>query len=139
MRHVDVLIVGAGHAGAQAAIALRQNKYEGSICVIGEEPEFPYERPPLSKEYFAGDKVFERILIRPVAFWGERNIEMMTGVRVTAVDPVAHTVEAMGETVGYGSLIWATGGKPRELPLGGHVLGGVHTCLLYTSPSPRDS
>ncbi|WP_380926115.1 NAD(P)/FAD-dependent oxidoreductase [Sphingomonas leidyi] len=123
----DVLIAGAGHAGAQAAIALRQNKFEGSIGVIGDEPELPYERPPLSKEYFAGDKPFERILIRPVAFWGERQIEMITGVRVTAVDPAAHTVEAMGETVGYGSLIWAAGGKPRELPCGGHHLTGIHT------------
>ncbi len=127
MKRYDVLIVGAGHAGAQAAIALRQNKFEGSVAVIGDEPEFPYERPPLSKEYFAGEKGFERILIRPAGFWGERDIEMITGVRVTAVHPVAHTVEAMGETIGYGALIWAAGGKPRLLPSGGHELGGVHT------------
>ncbi|NNC72404.1 MAG: FAD-dependent oxidoreductase, partial [Sphingomonadaceae bacterium] len=49
----DVAIVGAGHGGAQAAIMLRQSKFEGSIALIGDEPEFPYERPPLSKEYFA--------------------------------------------------------------------------------------
>lgn len=127
MKAYDVLIVGAGHAGAQAAIALRQNKFTGSIGVIGDEPEFPYERPPLSKEYLAGEKAFERILIRPTAFWGERDIEMVLGARVTAVDPVARTVEAMGETIGYGSLIWAAGGKPRLLPTGGHELGGVHT------------
>ncbi len=70
MTHYDVLIVGAGHGGAQAAIALRQNKFAGSIAMIGDEPELPYERPPLSKEYLAGDKAFERILIRPAAFWG---------------------------------------------------------------------
>ena len=127
MKRYDVLIVGAGHAGAQAAIALRQNKFEGSIGVIGDEPEFPYERPPLSKEYFAGEKAFERILIRPAAFWAERNIEMRLGVRVSSVDPVAHSVEAGGETIGYGSLIWATGGKPRELPCGGHHLADIHT------------
>jgi 3-phenylpropionate/trans-cinnamate dioxygenase ferredoxin reductase subunit len=49
----DVVIVGAGHGGAQAAIALRQNGFAGSILVIGREPEYPYERPPLSKEYLA--------------------------------------------------------------------------------------
>ena len=63
----DVVIVGAGHGGAQAAIALRQNGFAGSIRVIGREPELPYERPPLSKEYLARDKSFERITIRPAA------------------------------------------------------------------------
>ena len=128
MKHFDVLIAGAGHAGAQAAIALRQNRFEGSVGVIGDEPEFPYERPPLSKEYFAGDKAFERIMIRPAAFWPERDIEMLLGRRVISVDPVAHSVSIRGDgEVGYGSLIWATGGKPRELPCGGHHLVGIHT------------
>ena len=72
----DVLIVGAGHAGAQAAISLRQLGFEGSIGMIGDEKDPPYERPPLSKEYFAGDKPFERILIRPAAFWEERKIDI---------------------------------------------------------------
>ena len=71
--HYDVVIVGAGHGGAQAAIALRAAKFAGSIAMVGDEPELPYERPPLSKEYLAGDKPFERILIRPPAFWGERD------------------------------------------------------------------
>src|SRR5690554_2536011 len=73
----DVIIIGAGHSGAQAAIALRQQKFEGSIAIIGEEPEFPYERPPLSKEYFAGIKPFERILIRPEQYWTDQDITMI--------------------------------------------------------------
>ena len=68
----DVLIVGGGHGGAQAAIALRQAKFAGTIAIVGDEPELPYERPPLSKEYLAGEKSFERLLIRPAAFWSER-------------------------------------------------------------------
>ena len=64
MDHYDVLIVGAGHAGAQAAISLRQLGFEGRVGMIGDEKDPPYERPPLSKEYFAGEKSFERILIR---------------------------------------------------------------------------
>ena len=128
MSSYDVVIVGAGHGGAQAAIALRQAKFDGTIAVIGAEPELPYERPPLSKEYLAGDKAFDRILIRPAAFWQERGVEMLLGREVTAVDASAHTVTtADGERIGYRHLIWATGGSPRRLICAGHDLAGVHT------------
>ena len=68
MLQYDVLIVGGGHGGAQAAIALRQAKFEGSIAIVSAEKEYPYERPPLSKDYLAGEKTFERIMIRPEKF-----------------------------------------------------------------------
>jgi 3-phenylpropionate/trans-cinnamate dioxygenase ferredoxin reductase subunit len=124
----DIVIVGAGHAGAQAAIALRQRKFAGSIAILGEEPELPYERPPLSKDYLAGDKPFERLLIRPAAFWAERAIDMLLGHRVVAVDPAVRTVTtADGAVVGYGELIWATGGHARRLSCAGHDLAGVHS------------
>ena len=71
MKQFDVVIVGAGHGGAQAAIALRQQKFGGTIALIGDEPDYPYERPPLSKDYLAGEKPFERIMIRPPAFWAD--------------------------------------------------------------------
>ncbi|MFD1950761.1 NAD(P)/FAD-dependent oxidoreductase [Sphingomonas arantia] len=123
----DVLIVGAGHAGTQAAIALRQRDYAGSIALLGDEPELPYERPPLSKDYLAGDKPFERILIRPESFYAARDITLLPGRRVVAVDPVGHRVTlADGGTVGYGTLVWATGGQPRRLSCSGHALAGVH-------------
>lgn len=123
----DVLIVGAGHGGAQAAIALRGRGYAGSICLLGDEPELPYERPPLSKEYLSGDKPFERILIRPAAFWIERDVTLRLGERVDAVDPDARRVSLSdGRTIGYGALIWATGGTPRRLSCKGHDLRGVH-------------
>nr|MDQ2879579.1 FAD-dependent oxidoreductase [Pseudomonadota bacterium] len=123
----DILIVGAGHGGAQAAIALRQHRFGGTIGIIGDEPEPPYERPPLSKEYLAGEKPFERILIRPAAFWGEREIDLLLGQRVERVDPAAHRVTtADGATIGYGQMIWATGGAPRRLTCAGHHLAGVH-------------
>jgi 3-phenylpropionate/trans-cinnamate dioxygenase ferredoxin reductase subunit len=124
---MDIAIVGAGHGGAQAAIMLRQQKFEGSIALIGDEPEFPYERPPLSKEYFAGEKAFERIMIRPEKFWAERDVTMMLGRRVAAVDAEAHRlIFANGATLEYGKLIWATGGTPRALPVPGAELEGVH-------------
>ena len=126
MASYDVLIVGAGHGGAQAAILLRQAGFEGSVAMIGDEKEPPYERPPLSKEYMAGDKPFERILIRPAQFWAERNVDMLLGKRVTRIDPVARTVSVGDdETIGYGKLIWATGGSPRLLTCPGADADGI--------------
>ena len=122
----DVVIVGAGHGGAQAAIMLRTQKFTGSIAIIGEEPELPYERPPLSKEYFAGEKEFERIQLRPAKYWDEREVTMLLGKRVVSVDPAGHHVTTDdGETIGYSKLVWATGGSPRMLPIPGGGLPGV--------------
>jgi len=124
----DVVIVGAGHSGAQAAIALRQNAFDGTIGIIGDEPDLPYERPPLSKDYLAGDKAFDRLLIRPEGFWKERGIALELGTRIVAVDPNAHAVATdNGHTIGYDKLIWATGGAPRRLSCAGTDLAGVHT------------
>jgi len=123
----DVLIVGAGQAGAQAAVSLRQGGFEGTIGLFGDEPEPPYERPPLSKEYLSGDKPFERMLLRPHGFWAERGVDLRLGSRVAHVDPEACAVETDGGArVGYGRLIWAAGGSPRALPLPGGDLDGVH-------------
>jgi len=123
----DVLIVGAGHGGAQAALALRQHKYAGSVALLGDEPDPPYERPPLSKEYFSGEKSFERILIRPQAIWAERDIELQLLRPVVAVDPAEQNVVLSdGSRIGYGNLIWATGGAPRRLSCSGSDLMGVH-------------
>lgn len=127
MKQFDVVIVGAGHGGAQAAVVLRQQGFEGSIAIIGREAEPPYERPPLSKEYLAQERPFERLYIRPPAFWAERGIEMMLSCEVAAVDAAARTVTLSdGETVGYGDLIWAAGGDPRKLDCHGHHLAGIH-------------
>ena len=122
----DVLIVGAGHAGAQAAISLRQLGFEGSIGMIGDEKDPPYERPPLSKEYFAGDKPFERILIRHAAFWEERKIDMLLGKRAKSVDPAGKFVTVGDKEIGYDKLIWCTGGSPRMLTCNGADADNVH-------------
>ncbi|HTI31435.1 MAG TPA: FAD-dependent oxidoreductase [Sphingomonas sp.] len=128
MTRYDVLIVGAGHGGAQAAIALRQAKFEGSIGMVGAEPELPYERPPLSKDYLAGDKTFDRILIRQEAFWAERDVTMHLDTRVEAIDPAAQTVTLSdGGAVGYGKMIWAAGGDARRLSCEGGDAAGLHT------------
>jgi 3-phenylpropionate/trans-cinnamate dioxygenase ferredoxin reductase subunit len=123
----DILIVGSGHAGAACAIALRQLGCERAITLLGDEPDLPYERPPLSKDYFAGEKPFERLLIRPPGFWSERDITLRPSTRIVAVDPDARTAtSADGATFGYRTLVWAAGGAPRRLSCSGHDLAGVH-------------
>lgn len=128
MDQFDVIVVGAGHGGAQAAISLRQLNFEGSICLVGSEPELPYERPPLSKEYLAGEKSFERLLIRPAQFWNDRAVALRLGHAVVSIDAAArHVVLADGSQLGYSSLIWAAGGHARRLSCAGHDLAGLHT------------
>ena len=122
----DVVIVGTGHGAAQAAIALRQRGHEGRIVMIGRDTSPPYERPPLSKEYLAGDKAFERILIRPEKFWEDKGVEMRLGAAVTDIDPAGHTVTLSdGSTISYRKLIWSAGGDPRRLPIPGAANKGV--------------
>jgi 3-phenylpropionate/trans-cinnamate dioxygenase ferredoxin reductase subunit len=123
----DVVIVGTGHGGAQAALALRQQGFAGSILMLGRDSAPPYERPPLSKEYLAGEKPFERILIRPPQFWAERDIGLMLETNVSKVDAATKTLALTGGgTVAYGTLIWAAGGDPRRLSCPGAHLGGIH-------------
>ncbi len=121
MERFDCVIVGAGHGGAQAAQALRQNGFEGSVAMIGDETELPYDRPSLSKDYLAGKKPFERLRLRPEAFWAERGIALRLGRRVVSVDPAARALGCDdGSTIEYRHLIWATGGVPRRLTCAGH-------------------
>jgi 3-phenylpropionate/trans-cinnamate dioxygenase ferredoxin reductase subunit len=127
MTRADIVIVGTGHGGAHAAIALRQLGFEGSILMVGRDSVPPYERPPLSKEYLAGEKPFERLLIRPQPFWGERGIALMLEANVRSLDPSAKTIAVSGgETVSYGTLVWAAGGDARRLSCPGALLPGTH-------------
>jgi 3-phenylpropionate/trans-cinnamate dioxygenase ferredoxin reductase subunit len=126
-RH-DVVIVGAGHGGAQVAISLRQRQFAGSVAMIGDEPHWPYERPPLTKEYLHGIRAFERMLLRPESFWHKSAISVRLGSPAVEVDPIERVVTlASGESVHYGTLVWAAGGKPRTLTCPGAHLKGVHT------------
>lgn len=127
MQKADVIIVGAGHGGAQAAVSLRQLGFEGSVLMIGRESEPPYERPPLSKDYMAREKEFERLYIRPLQFWVDKAISLKLGTEVVAVDPEAKIASLSdGSAVAYGDLIWAAGGDPRRLACPGADLAGVH-------------
>lgn len=125
--HADVVIVGSGHAGAQCAVALRQGGFAGSVLIVGRETDPPYERPPLSKDYLAGAKPFERILIRPVAFWTDRAIGLQLGTTVSGIDHAARIILTdTGERIGFDTLVWAAGGDARRLECYGRDLQGVH-------------
>lgn len=128
MDNADIIIVGSGSGGAQAAIALRQAGHDGSIAILTRDRTPPYERPPLSKEYLSGEKPLERILIRPETFWAERNIALQLGINVSEVDWMAHeVVTGDGIRIGYRKLIWAGGGDARRLSCPGSDLEGIHT------------
>ena len=112
-----VVIIGAGQAGSQAAVSLRQFGWKGGIVLIGEENYAPYQRPPLSKKFLEGDLPFERLLLKPEAFYQSNEIELRKSVRVEAIDPREKTVSLSdGETIGFSSGIIASGTTPRRLP-----------------------
>ena len=121
----SVVIVGAGLAGARAAETLRAEGFDGRVLLVGEEPVAPYERPALSKEYLAGTRDEESLLLRPPAFWDERSIELLLGRRVVAADPGRCVVRtSRGDELPFDSLVLATGARPRHLPL--ELPAGVH-------------
>ncbi|TPE61379.1 oxidoreductase [Sandaracinobacter neustonicus] len=121
----DILIVGAGQAGAQAAISLRQEGFTGHITMVGEEADLPYERPPLSKDYLSGERPADRLLLRPPAFWAERDVEILTSTTIVSVE-AGMAIADDGRRFAFGTLIWAAGGHARKLSCAGAELGGVH-------------
>ncbi len=114
MAHRTV-IVGAGIAGVSAAAAMRRTGYEGDIEVLGDEPELPYRRPPVSKEIVRGEKTPDEIRIKKPEWYEQQSVALRTGVSVTSIDTEAHVVRlASGEEVGYDQLLLATGGRARS-------------------------
>ena len=112
-----IVIVGAGIAGATAALTLRSEGHRGDIVLIGAEPEEPYRRPALSKALIAGLSAPEQIRLKPPGFWAAEGIELRTGVAAIAVDRQRHLVTlADGRAVAYDRLLLATGGRPRSAP-----------------------
>jgi len=121
-----IVIVGGGLAGAFAAQTLRDEGYTDPLIIMGEEPERPYERPPLSKGYLMGAQERDKVFVHPAGWYAEHDVALLTGVRAIAVDPSAHTLTtAGGDHLRYTKLLLATGSTPRSLPVPGNELDGV--------------
>ena len=110
------IIIGAGHAGGELAIALRNEGWEGRILLLGEEAHLPYHRPPLSKAYLAGSVEKSSLSIRPQMAYDKANVEFIGSVRVSRIDRANQRLElADGSQLAYDRLAIATGGRPRPL------------------------
>jgi 3-phenylpropionate/trans-cinnamate dioxygenase ferredoxin reductase subunit len=123
-----ILIIGAGQAGAQAIDTLRREGFTGRLVLIGDEPELPYQRPPLSKKYLSGELTADRLPFRHRSFYDEHRVELKLGRPAVRLDAAARTVELKdGETLGYDRLLLCLGAASRQLTCPGAHLGGVHT------------
>jgi 3-phenylpropionate/trans-cinnamate dioxygenase ferredoxin reductase subunit len=121
-----VVIVGAGLAGAKAAETLRSEGFDGRVVLLGAEPERPYERPPLSKQYLQGAAERDSAYVHPEGWYADSDVELRTGVRAVGLDPAGHRVQLdSGEQLPYRFVLLATGATPRRLPVPGAELDGV--------------
>lgn len=126
MSALRTVVVGAGQAGLQFAISLREAGDTGPILLIGDEPAAPYQRPPLSKAFLAGKVDAAGLLLRPPEALAAAGIDWRGGVRATAIDRAAARLEtADGERIAYDRLVLATGVRNRRLALPGAELPGV--------------
>ena len=123
---MSVAIIGAGQAAAQLIDSLRRRGHAGAITLVGDEG-FPYQRPPLSKKYLAGELGLDRLQLRQPSYFDEQRVELRLGRRATAIDRHAQQVQLVGgATLDYEHLIIATGSHPRRLKMPGADLAGVH-------------
>jgi 3-phenylpropionate/trans-cinnamate dioxygenase ferredoxin reductase subunit len=123
-----ILIVGAGQAGMQMAVSLRDGGYEGEVTIVGQEAYLPYQRPPLSKAFLSGDSDFESLEFRTPEFYAGKNITIITGEQVVDAafgDAGGTATTDSGRTLTFDRLALAPGSTPRQLPLPGADLDGV--------------
>jgi 3-phenylpropionate/trans-cinnamate dioxygenase ferredoxin reductase component len=122
----NFIIVGGGLAGAIAAGTLREERFDGTITLLGEEPHRPYERPPLSKDYLQGKVDRDSIFAHPEPWYADHTVELRLGTPMTSLDPAARTITtASGAQLGYDKLLLTTGSTPRRLSVPGADLDGV--------------
>ena len=122
-----IVIAGAGHAAGQTVVSLRQNGFAGRIVLVGEEPYLPYQRPPLSKKFLAGELELDRLFLRHQKFYDEHAVELRLGTRVERLDPSGHAVFlSEGTRLPYDKLVLATGSHVRRVDLPGAGLEGIH-------------
>jgi NADPH-dependent 2,4-dienoyl-CoA reductase/sulfur reductase-like enzyme len=126
---LNILIVGAGHAGGAVAANLRQLRSTAPITVVGDEPHLPYQRPPLSKAWLKGDVPFPAVGLRPESYYAQRDITLKLDARVAAIDRAARTIVlASGDVLPYGTLILATGGARGSSALPARIYRASTRC-----------
>jgi len=122
-----MVIVGGGLAGGNAAVALREEGFRGPVVIITQEPDVPFGRPPLSKTYLRSEETLDGWYVRPVSWYADHDVELLTGSRVSVVDATAHSVALdSGEELTYSKVLLATGGQNRRLEIPGAHLAGIH-------------
>lgn len=122
-----IIIAGAGHAAGQVVATLCQKKYAGKIVLVGEESWLPYQRPPLSKKFLAGEMPAERLYVKPTAFYENAGVQVQLDTRIAKIDRHAKCViDSAGRETGYDKLVLALGARVRRLDLPGVDLEGVH-------------
>jgi|SRR5580658_3425410 3-phenylpropionate/trans-cinnamate dioxygenase ferredoxin reductase subunit len=123
----SMIIVGAGQCGARAAHALRENGWDGTVTLLGDEGLSPYERPPLSKSVLLGQRTTAECALYDDTFYRDHCIDLRVDAKAAAIDRAEHKVILTnGDTLGYHRLLIATGARPRRLELPGATLAGVH-------------
>ena len=111
-----IVVVGGGLAAASAVVGLREHGYAGAVTLIGAEPHLPYERPPLSKGYLAGDTALDEVFVRPRDWYRGHDVDILLGTAAREIDLAGHTVTLDAVRVGYDRLLVATGASARRLP-----------------------
>jgi 3-phenylpropionate/trans-cinnamate dioxygenase ferredoxin reductase subunit len=125
--NADIVVVGASHAGGEVAMRIRQGGFAGSIALLGAEPHLPYNRPPLSKTFLAGETSVDQLVIRSAESYAKAKIDFYPSTQVETIDRTAHRLHlASGNWFDYGRLVLATGGRPRRLTIPGADLKGLH-------------
>ena len=128
MKSYKYVIIGGGLAGQRAGDGIRKVDTEGTIALVTSERHMPYQRPPLSKDYLVGKEGLDHVYLKEDAYYAQNNIEVISGVRATEVDPTARSVTLDdGQVLGYEKLLLATGGHAWRLPIPGNDLPRVFT------------
>ena len=123
-----ILIIGAGQSASQTVDALRRKGFAGSLTLVGEEPELPYQRPPLSKKYLSGALARDRMPLRHQSFYDDHGVDLRLGRRATSIDRATRRVQLDdGSTLAYDTLVLATGSRPRQVTVPGSDLAGIHS------------
>lgn len=123
---MSIVVIGAGQAGLQTIMSLRQTGYEGDITLVGDEAFLPYQRPPLSKAYLSGNMERERLFLKPDEFFTENNVTLKLNTSVESLDAAAKSVTlSNGETLSFEYAVIATGSRPRQLNVPGRELANI--------------